>query len=99
MLNLRYQDLGQVRIMDKRQHGHCFLSAHFAELSWALAKSTGAGTIMTSANWGQIIGINLFLLQLLAIIGNYWLLLAIIGIIGLQKVLLLLAIIGLHPYH
>ena len=53
----------------------------------------------SSANWGQIIGINLFLLQLLAIIGNYWLLLAIIGIIGLRKVLLLLAIIGLHPYH
>ena len=33
MLNLSYQDLGQVRNMDKRQHGHCFLSAHFAELS------------------------------------------------------------------
>ena len=54
---------------------------------------------ITSANWGQIIGINLFLPQLLAIIGNYWQLLAIIGIIGLQNVLLLLAIIGLHPYH
>ena len=26
----------------------------------------------SSANWGQIIGINLFLPQLLAIIGNYW---------------------------
>ena len=32
-----------------------------------------------SANWGQIIGINLFLPLLLAIIGNYWQLLAIIG--------------------
>ena len=53
----------------------------------------------SSANWGQIIGINLFLPLLLAIIGNYWQLLAIIGIIFLRKVLLLLAIIGLHPYH
>ena len=49
-----------------------------------------------SANWGQIIAINLFTPP---IIGYYWLLLAIIAIIGLQKVLLLLAIIGLHPYH
>ena len=31
-----------------------------------------------SANWGQIIAINLFLLQLLAIIGNYWLLLVLL---------------------
>ena len=31
--NLRYQELGQVRNTDKRQHGHCFLSAHFAKLS------------------------------------------------------------------
>ena len=49
-----------------------------------------------SANWGQIIAINLFTPP---IIGYYWLLLAIIAIIGLQKVLLLLAIIGLHPKH
>ena len=53
----------------------------------------------SSANWGQIIGINLFLPLLLAIIVNYWQLLAIIGIIFLRKVLLLLAIIGLHPKH
>ena len=54
---------------------------------------------LPSANWGQIIGINLFLPLLLAIIGNYLQLLAIIAIIFLRKVLLLLAIIGLHPYH
>jgi hypothetical protein len=58
-----------------------------------------SGHDSSSANWGQIIGINLFLPLLLAIIGNYWQLLAIIGIIFLRKVLLLLAIIGLHPYH
>ncbi len=52
--------------------------------------------IASSANWGQIIAINLFTPL---IIGYYWLLLAIIAIIGLQKVLLLLAIIGLHPKH
>ena len=41
-----------------------------------------------SANWGQIIAINLFNPPIIGI-----------AIIGLQKVLLLLAIIGLHPKH
>ena len=50
---------------------------------------------MASANWGQIIAINLFNPPII----GYWLLLASIAIIGLQKVLLLLAIIGLHPKH
>jgi hypothetical protein len=34
-LNLRYQEFGKVRNMDKRQHQHCFLSAHFVDLSCA----------------------------------------------------------------
>jgi hypothetical protein len=33
-LNLRYQEMGKVRSMDKRQHQHCFLSAHCVDLSW-----------------------------------------------------------------
>jgi hypothetical protein len=33
MLNLRYQELGQMRNMDKRQHQHCFLSVLLVELS------------------------------------------------------------------
>ena len=35
MLNLRYQELGQVRNMDKKRIQLPFLSAHFAELSWS----------------------------------------------------------------
>ncbi len=34
---------------------------------------------LASANWGQIIAINLFTPQLLAIIGYYWLLLLLLG--------------------
>ena len=34
---------------------------------------------VSSANWGQIIAINLFTPQLLAIIGYYWLLLLLLG--------------------
>ena len=33
--NLRYQELGQVRNMDKKRIQLPFLSAHFAELSWS----------------------------------------------------------------
>ncbi len=35
-LNLCYQEFGKVRniMMDKRQHQHCFLSAHLVDLSW-----------------------------------------------------------------
>jgi hypothetical protein len=35
-LILRYQKIDKVRNMDKRQHQHCFLSAHFVDLSWRL---------------------------------------------------------------
>jgi hypothetical protein len=34
-LNFRYQEIGKVLNMDKKQHQHCFLSSHFVNLSWS----------------------------------------------------------------
>jgi hypothetical protein len=40
-LNLRYQEFGKVRNMDKRQHQHC-LSAYFVYLSWGKERRSNA---------------------------------------------------------
>ncbi len=52
-LNLRYQEFGKVRNMDKRQHQHCFLSAHFVDLSWIPCTAPGhrRGTAQANPAW------------------------------------------------
>jgi hypothetical protein len=70
--------------MDKRLHRHCFLSAHFAELSWLRLLLVLPLLLVIIRH--QQIGVKLLAQAIIGftppIIGHYWQLLAIIAIIG-----------------